>query len=127
MTVRASVRASVAVPPRRFSMARASFRIVIMSSLRCSPRVFWSVVAFIDLPHCGRSGGLFFIALPRFVHGDAYPEGGTQDLRRETAARRRRRPRFRCGGTSPGRSHETKSHRSRDVILIESEHFQRTL
>src|SRR5438552_18507698 len=53
MTVRASARASEPVPPRRFSMARASVFTVIMS-LHPAPGVIWAPVAFIGLPDCGR-------------------------------------------------------------------------
>src|SRR6267143_68256 len=49
MTVRASARASELVPPRRFSMARASVFTVIIS-LHPAPRVIWAPVVFIGLP-----------------------------------------------------------------------------
>src|SRR5438093_6859291 len=55
MTVRASARASELVPPRRFSMARASVFTVI-TSLHPAPGVIWAPVAFIGLPDCGRKG-----------------------------------------------------------------------
>src|SRR5436189_6278919 len=68
MTVRASARASELVPPRRFSMARASVFTVIMS-LHPAPGVIWAPVAFIGLPDCGRKGRppshVLWVGLPR--------------------------------------------------------------